>query len=249
MDHETQKKLIGQRLNTVLAMRRIRQKDLAQALGIQDNAVSYFCKGDRTPNTVQLAQICRYLDVSADYLLGLSDVMSSSLTVQEIVRTTGLSEENTKTLVVNHRENPVDFSPELCNFLLSCGLDSDLAIPFEQMLLALQLPSAVRCAKVLTDELPKNPDVPDLIRMKAIYSGTEAYFNRGAESDGRLVLSPEEAFRYYTDRIADEIRRQLNAAYEPRNQWGNLDGIREDLMHAVLEREKALMRQSCPEQN
>ncbi len=249
MDHETQKKLIGQRLNTVLAMRRIRQKDLAQALGIQDNAVSYFCKGDRTPNTVQLAQICRYLDVSADYLLGLSDVMSSSLTIQEIVRATGLSEENTKTLVVNHRENPVDFSPELCNFLLSCGLDSDLSIPFEQMLRALRLPSAVRCAKTLTDELPENPDVPDLIRMKAIYSGTEAYFNRESDPCGRLVLSSEEAFRYYTNQIADEICRHLKADYEPRNQWGNLDGIREDLLRVIREKERELMQQRCPEQN
>ena len=249
MDHETQKKLIGQRLNTVLTIRKIRQKDLAQALGIQDNAVSYFCKGDRTPNTVQLAQICQYLDVSADYLLGLSDVMSRSLTVQEISRATGLNEQNTKNLMTNQRDKSDEFRTELCNFLLSCGLECDLSIPFEQMFRTLRIPSVLSCAKAMAAEVPANPDVPDLIRIKALYSGTEAYFNQGAESDGRLVLSPEEAFHYYTDRIADEIRRQLNAAYEPRNQWGNLDGIREDLLQAIREREHTLMQQHPPVQD
>lgn len=247
MDHERQKKLIGQRLNTVLAIRKIRQKDLAQALGIQDNAVSYFCKGDRTPNTVQLAQICRYLDVSADYLLGLSDVASSSLTIQEIVRVTGLSEENTEMLLANHQEKPDDFSPELCNFLLSCGMESDLSIPFEQMLQSLRIPSAICCAKALDGELPEDPDVPDPIRMKAIYSGTEAYFGRKSDLSGHLVLGSEEAFRYYSDRVADEIRRQLNVVYAPQNQWDNMDGIREDLIRIVREKEKELMQQRCPE--
>ena len=67
------KKLIGQRITTALAMRDKKQKELAAAIGVTDNTISYFCSGSRTPNLQQLIAIAKELDVSTDYLLGLAD--------------------------------------------------------------------------------------------------------------------------------------------------------------------------------
>ena len=72
------KELVAQRINTALAMRGKMQKELAHAIGVTDNTISYFCKGNRTPNLQQLVAIAKELDVSTDYLLGLADPDNST---------------------------------------------------------------------------------------------------------------------------------------------------------------------------
>ena len=84
--------IIGQRINTVLAEKNIKQKDLASALGVTDNTISYFVSGKRTPNTEQIIKIAKFLDVSSDYLLGLSGAKSADEKIQYIHKYTGLDE-------------------------------------------------------------------------------------------------------------------------------------------------------------
>ena len=72
------KKLIGQRINNALAVRQMKQKELAAAIGVTDNTISYFCSGSRTPNLQLLVAMAKELDVSTDYLLGLVDIDNST---------------------------------------------------------------------------------------------------------------------------------------------------------------------------
>ena len=65
------KKIIGQRINSALAAANKKQKELAAALGVTDNTISYFVSGKRTPNTEQIIKIAEFLNVSADYLLNI----------------------------------------------------------------------------------------------------------------------------------------------------------------------------------
>ena len=51
----------------------IKQTDLAKAIGISKQCVSDFKSGRSFPSIQTLKLICKYLDVSADYLLGLTD--------------------------------------------------------------------------------------------------------------------------------------------------------------------------------
>lgn len=89
---------VGQRINTALAMRDKKQKELARAIGVTDNTISYFCGGKRTPNLQQIIAIAKELNVSTDYLLGLSGTPSVDEDVQAACKTTGLSEESVKLL-------------------------------------------------------------------------------------------------------------------------------------------------------
>lgn len=84
---------IGRRIETALALSGKKQKDLAEYLGILPNTISYFCKGTRTPNTEQIIKIALFLDVSADYLLGLSEAMTIDADIQTACKITGLSEK------------------------------------------------------------------------------------------------------------------------------------------------------------
>jgi transcriptional regulator with XRE-family HTH domain len=91
-------KTIGKRINTLLAEQDRKQKELASVLNVQDNTVSYFCSGARTPNTFQIIAIAEFFGVSTDYLLGRTDVKSRDMGMQEICVQTGLSEEAVKKL-------------------------------------------------------------------------------------------------------------------------------------------------------
>ena len=86
------KNIIGSRLNTALACRGVKQKELAQYLNIPDNTISYFCSGKRTPNVRQIAEIAKRLEVSADYLLGVSEVMTTDTATRELCLTLGLND-------------------------------------------------------------------------------------------------------------------------------------------------------------
>lgn len=49
------------------------QKQVAIAIGVTYNAISNYESGAREPSLDILCKICKFLDVTADYLLGLSD--------------------------------------------------------------------------------------------------------------------------------------------------------------------------------
>ena len=90
---------VGNRINSLLAEQDKTQKELAEKLEIKPNVISYFCKGDRTPNTEQIVKIAKFFNVSTDYLLGLTDIKSTDTTIQDICEYTGLNEEACNNLI------------------------------------------------------------------------------------------------------------------------------------------------------
>lgn len=98
------KKIIGSRINSALAMNKTLQKELAKQLNVKDNIVSYWCKGDRTPNTTQIIQIANYLNVSTDYLLGVTDVATTDKDLKFVCDYTGL-DEKTIDFFVNNKDD------------------------------------------------------------------------------------------------------------------------------------------------
>ena len=64
----------GQRLKKVLAERNMMQKELAEKIGVHEMAISRYIHGGRIVSVPILIEICKALNVSADYLLGLSEV-------------------------------------------------------------------------------------------------------------------------------------------------------------------------------
>ena len=69
---------LSKRLKSLRTERRITQKEFARSCGICVRALSYYESGERNPDTDILIRFCKYLDVSADYLLGLSDSISKN---------------------------------------------------------------------------------------------------------------------------------------------------------------------------
>lgn len=66
-----------ERLQWVRDCKNITQKELAKFLGIKQQQYSRYEKGINIMPITYLPKICKYLDISADYLLGLTDEMTS----------------------------------------------------------------------------------------------------------------------------------------------------------------------------
>ena len=84
---EFSKSTVGERISSALAFSGKRQKDLAAVLGVTDNTVSYYVGGKRVPSTEQLAVIAKYLNVTSDFLIGISNVTATDIEIcNNIVR-------------------------------------------------------------------------------------------------------------------------------------------------------------------
>lgn len=62
-----------QRLTLAREIRGMSRSDLATATGISVVSIGYYERGELDPGTSALVKLCRALDVSADFLLGLTD--------------------------------------------------------------------------------------------------------------------------------------------------------------------------------
>lgn len=74
------------------------QENIATIVNKSRQTVSQYCNGVSEPGYDTLVQIAKHYSVSADYLLGVSDVRSQDSTIQKIVNYTGLSEKAVCTL-------------------------------------------------------------------------------------------------------------------------------------------------------
>lgn len=81
------------RLRELLAENGKSQKELAEAMGKTRQAIGYYADGSSSPDWEALKFIANYFEVSADYLLGLSDVRSPEVNMQIVCNYTGLSED------------------------------------------------------------------------------------------------------------------------------------------------------------
>lgn len=100
----TLSKSIGIRINELLAIKDIKQKELAQELGVTDNTISYYVSGKRLPKIEHLIAIADFFDVSVDYFLGRTDVITIDKDAQFVCEYTGLSEG---VIEVLHNRNSV----------------------------------------------------------------------------------------------------------------------------------------------
>lgn len=67
------------------------QSEFAELLGISRPTVGFYESGERIPDAITLGRIARICNVSADWLLGLSDVKSVEQNIQVAASTLGIS--------------------------------------------------------------------------------------------------------------------------------------------------------------
>lgn len=74
------------------------QAKFAEFIGISRPTVGFYENGERLPDAIVLKQIAEKCSVSADWLIGLSDVKTTDGDIKSICEYTGLSEESVDVL-------------------------------------------------------------------------------------------------------------------------------------------------------
>lgn len=72
-DISTELRSIQQRLRQAVAHSGKQQKDIAKEIGVSAQTVSKYMKHDIFPALDTFAKLCKCVDVSADYVLGISE--------------------------------------------------------------------------------------------------------------------------------------------------------------------------------
>ena len=93
-DVTTLNNFFQERFSELVKEREFSQKEVAEGVGITRQAVSLYTTGQRTPDINSLYKICNFFNISADYLLGLSEVKSFDFENKAINKKLGLSEES-----------------------------------------------------------------------------------------------------------------------------------------------------------
>lgn len=61
------------RFNEALTQTKLKQKEIAERCGIHPSCITQYKNGESEPTLQTLFDLCKVLNVSSDYLLGLSD--------------------------------------------------------------------------------------------------------------------------------------------------------------------------------
>ena len=179
------KRVIGERINSVLLKKNILQKDLAKAIGVTDNTISFYCNGSRVPNHEQLIKIAKFLDVSTDYLLGVSEAMTTNAKIKDICDYTGLNIEMIKAL---HNRKKIIKPMSINDFLNACIKSKH----FFSLLF------------YLDQYLKNNIDTDDFIE----------YFNKNVEDEEDKIYDMEDGFfdsmyLIYIQQTLNNMRKDL----------------------------------------
>ena len=60
-------------LKNLRVKRGIKQTDIAEFLGVQPRAIRFYESGEREPNIENIIKLCKFFNVTSDFLLGLDE--------------------------------------------------------------------------------------------------------------------------------------------------------------------------------
>lgn len=140
---------------------------MAKKAGLAPGSMNMYLSGERCPDAERLYRICKAFSISADWLLGLSDVRTVDTDIHAACETLGLTEAAANTLLreqgeaLNHFLERSDENWDLIRFML------------ENYLSCLK--------KVMTDDAAiVNETLPGIVGDRVMLSGAQAadYFAR-----------------------------------------------------------------------
>lgn len=119
------KQMFAERLKALREEKRLNQKELAAEIDISNGSISYYEKAERLPDIETAYKLSKFFGVSADYLIGLTDVKTSNIDIKAICDYTGISEGAVDLMHKIFAENKFEDETYLTGFNLFFGLSFD----------------------------------------------------------------------------------------------------------------------------
>ena len=104
--------IFAKRLKELRAQNGLSLEQMAEKLNVTAQSLSLYERAKRTINIDLLCDISKQFNVSADYLVGLSDVPSLDTNIQAVCDYTGLSEKAVKNITLINEQYRKDITFE-----------------------------------------------------------------------------------------------------------------------------------------
>lgn len=95
------------RLRETIEKSKLTQATVAEKVGVSRQTIGNYCDGSRSPDTETLAKLATVLNVSADYLLGLSDSINTAnafSTCADVIEILNVLEHEFKGITIDFNE-------------------------------------------------------------------------------------------------------------------------------------------------
>lgn len=196
-----QRKIIGERITSLLESRGVTQKDLATVVGVHQNVISYWCRSVRMPGAEQIVVMAKYFNVSSDYLLGLSDEETVDQDIQSVCSMTGLSAKSVNAIIQLMKSDPSIPGDDS----ISRAVNMVLSTPHVLNALASSISGVMECCELGRDYLKE--ERPPLSRFAIDYQTGKIIDNMELsffKSDEAFRNAIDKAFNYR--KLIDELR-------------------------------------------
>ena len=176
------------------------QRELANGIGIHVNIVSYWCRATRIPNTEQIISIAKFLGVSSDYLLGLTDKKAPDIDMRALCDKTGLTEQAAVNLIkIMVEDENSDAAADALNALFG---------DFDGLYgLAAAVSGMMEECNHATDYLNQHDDtisgLAKAYKTGKVIDGMELWYFKACEAFRRVL---DKAFHYRN--IIDDLQRE-----------------------------------------
>ncbi len=170
-------------------MRKSTIQEFAQIVGVTRPTMSYYLSGQREPDASTVRQICQKCNVSADWLLGLSDVRTLDANARAAADYTGLSAEAVEEL--HGHTYPASYPPEHKEIL-------------SKLILRGNFMRAMRGAYMASRCMNKADSYIQSL-VGPIWVEKELFDASFDPKSGTITLNPIDAARYYTKGAEEEF--------------------------------------------
>ncbi len=191
---------INQRIGLLRSSLELSGKEFAEKIGVKRSTVNNWETGGYNIKADDIENICKKCGVSADWLIGLSDVRSPEADIQAICNYTGLNEEVVDKLHTCVTELKPDNSYfEIVNNLLSHD-------KFFHVIAYLQ--RAKHIESQISDDMKSNPEA-----FNQIQDFFEAISDRILlnSDDSNVRLSIRQGIEFYLQGAVDRFRQLCNS--------------------------------------
>ncbi len=186
----------------------LNQSQLAAELGVSRGSISFYENGDRVPDAEFLYNAARYFHVSADWLLGLSDVKSPDCDLQQACSYTGLSEYAIEKIRELDTVQGIT-GQEILSAIIE---DDDFGTAISYIFMALDMKHKREdLSRRIADNSDSAEDKPFIFYHTTNRMPTDSpdSSSLGPELEGYTVLPYHEALRYYTDVACQSLKATI----------------------------------------
>ena len=202
----------GERLGDLIAAHNTTANALANDTGISQSAISNYLNKDREPTCATICTLAQHFSVSSDYLLGLSPITSTNLTVKEIHSKTGLSEEHiTHLLEAGEEHNGLKYS----DYVNMC-LDVIFLNQANFVLMSNAMARKIQY-RAMQSEGNISDDAFDLKESLYKFYAEMGEAQKKAQEIGHYLLSYDEAISFYAKQIARDLEQYLQGVFSGGN--------------------------------